>query len=67
MEEYTPDMDQMLFYLLGGSTFKKTYFDETLGRAVSKFVLRRTWLFRMRPRTSKHVPTLRKVGAHVAK
>ena len=39
MEEYTPDMDQMLFYLpLAGSTFKKTYFDETLGRAVSKFV-----------------------------
>ena len=28
MEEYTPDMDQMLFYLpLAGSTFKKTYFD----------------------------------------
>ena len=39
MEEYTPDMDQMLFYLpFAGSTFKKTYFDETLGRAVSKFV-----------------------------
>jgi predicted deacylase len=39
MEEYTPDMDQMLFYLpLAGSTFKKTYFDETLGRAVSNFV-----------------------------
>lgn len=39
MEEYTPDMDQMLFYLpLAGSTFKKTYFDENLGRAVSRFV-----------------------------
>ena len=39
MEEYTPDMDQMLFYLpLAGSTFKKTYYEETLGRAVSKFV-----------------------------
>lgn len=39
MEEYTPDMDQMLFYLpLAGSTFKKTYYDENLGRAVSKFV-----------------------------
>ena len=39
MEDYTPDMDQMLFYLpLAGSSFKKTYFDETLGRAVSKFV-----------------------------
>jgi len=39
MEDYTPDMDQMLFYLpLAGSTFKKTYYDEQLGRAVSKFV-----------------------------
>jgi len=39
MEEYTPDMDQMLFYLpLAGSTFKKVYYDENLGRAVSKFV-----------------------------
>lgn len=39
MEEYTPDMDQMLFYLpLAGSTFKKTYYDETLDRAVSRFV-----------------------------
>jgi hypothetical protein len=39
MEDYTPDMDQMLFYLpLAGSTFKKTYYDEVLGRAVSKFV-----------------------------
>ena len=39
MEDYTPDMDQMLFYLpLAGSTFKKTYFDETMDRAVSKFV-----------------------------
>ena len=39
MEDYTPDMDQMLFYLpLAGSTFKKVYFDEVLDRAVSKFV-----------------------------
>ena len=39
MEEYTPELDQMLFYLpLAGSTFKKVYYDETLGRAVSKFV-----------------------------
>jgi|TARA_R110000772_G_scaffold54359_1_gene124142 hypothetical protein len=39
MEEYTPDMDQMLFYLpLAGSTFKKVYYDENMGRAVSKFV-----------------------------
>jgi len=39
MEEYTPDTDQMLFYLpLAGSTFKKVYFDGTLDRVVSKFV-----------------------------
>ena len=39
MEEYTPEFDQMLFYLpLAGSTFKKVYYDESLDRAVSKFV-----------------------------
>jgi len=39
MEEYTTDMDQMLFYLpLSGSTFKKVYYDEMLGRPVSKFI-----------------------------
>ena len=39
MEDYTPDMDQMLFYLpLAGSTFKKIYYDEALGRCISKFV-----------------------------
>jgi hypothetical protein len=39
MEEYTPEMDQMLFYLpLAGSTFKKIYFDDSIGRAVSKFI-----------------------------
>ena len=39
MEEYTPEMDQLLFYLpLAGSAFKKVYYDETMGRAVSKFV-----------------------------
>ena len=39
MEEYTPEFDQMLFYLpLAGSTFKKIYYDESLDRAVSKFV-----------------------------
>ena len=39
MEEYDPDMDQLLFYLpLSGSTFKKIYFDEARQRAVSKFV-----------------------------
>jgi hypothetical protein len=39
MQEYEPEFDQMLFYLpLSGSTFKKIYYDETLGRAVSKFI-----------------------------
>jgi hypothetical protein len=39
MKEYEPEFDQMLFYLpLSGSTFKKVYYDETLGRAVSQFV-----------------------------
>ena len=39
MEEYDPEMDQMLFYLpIVGSTFKKVYFDPLKGRAVSQFV-----------------------------
>ena len=39
MEEYDPDLDQLLFYLpLAGSAFKKVYYDGALGRAVSKFV-----------------------------
>ena len=39
MKEYEPEFDQMLFYLpLSGSAFKKIYYDELLGRAVSKFV-----------------------------
>jgi len=39
MEDYTPEFDQMLFYLpLAGSTFKKVYYDELMDRAVSKFV-----------------------------
>tara|TARA_A100001035_G_scaffold214299_1_gene174101 strand:+ start:6558 stop:8885 length:2328 start_codon:yes stop_codon:yes gene_type:complete len=39
MEEYTPEFDQMLFYLpLAGSAFKKVYFDDLMQRAVSKFV-----------------------------
>jgi hypothetical protein len=39
MKEYEPEFDQMLFYLpLSGSTFKKVYYDDTLGRAVSKFI-----------------------------
>ena len=39
MEEYDPDMDQMLFFLaLAGSSFKKVYYDANLGRAVAKFI-----------------------------
>ena len=39
MEDFDPDLDQMLFYLpLSGSAFKKIYFDSTLDRAVSKFI-----------------------------
>ena len=39
MPEYETEFDQMLFYLpLSGSAFKKVYYDELLGRAVSKFV-----------------------------
>jgi len=39
MEEYEPEFDQMLFHLpLAGSTFKKVYYDQLLGRAVSKFI-----------------------------
>ena len=39
MEEFDPELDQMLFYLpIVGSTFKKIYFDPLLQRAVSKFV-----------------------------
>ena len=39
MKEYEPEFDQMLFYLpLAGSAFKKVYYDELLGRAVSKFI-----------------------------
>ena len=40
MEEYTPDFDQLLFYVgFGGSAFKKVYFDEAKGRMVSALVL----------------------------
>tara|TARA_R110002020_G_scaffold230539_1_gene441414 strand:- start:240 stop:2612 length:2373 start_codon:yes stop_codon:yes gene_type:complete len=39
MEEYDPEMDQMLFYLpLAGSSFKKCYYDPTMGRVVSRFI-----------------------------
>ena len=39
MEDYNPEMDQLLFQLpIAGSAFKKIYFDENLNRATSKFV-----------------------------
>jgi len=39
MEEYTPEFDQLLFYLpLAGSAFKKIYYYSVLERAVSKFI-----------------------------
>lgn len=40
MKEYTPEFDQLLFYTgYGGSAFKKVYYDEQLGRMVSKLCL----------------------------
>ena len=37
MEEYTPEFDQLLFYLaLAGSAFKKVYYDEVMQRAETK-------------------------------
>ena len=40
MEEYTPDFDQLLFYVgYGGSAFKKVYYDEDRDRMVSKLIL----------------------------
>lgn len=39
MEDYNPEMDQLLFQLpLSGSAFKKIYYDEVLQRATSKFI-----------------------------
>ena len=39
MEEYTTDMDQLLYQLpLAGSAFKKMYYDTTEERAVAKFI-----------------------------
>tara|TARA_R100000963_G_scaffold33853_1_gene26523 strand:+ start:172 stop:2658 length:2487 start_codon:yes stop_codon:yes gene_type:complete len=39
MKEYEPEFDQLLFNLpLSGSSFKKVYYDQLLGRCVSKFV-----------------------------
>jgi hypothetical protein len=40
MQEYTPDFDQLLYYVgYGGSAFKKVYYDPSLGRMVSPLVL----------------------------
>lgn len=40
MKEYTPDFDQMLWYVgYGGSAFKKVYFDRAKVRCVSPFIL----------------------------
>jgi len=39
MEEYDPELDQLLFYLpLSGSAFKKVYYDEMKERPVARFV-----------------------------
>ena len=39
MEDYNPEMDQLLFQLpLSGSAFKKIYYNEVAGRATSKFI-----------------------------
>ena len=37
MKEYEPEFDSMLFHLpLSGSTFKKVYYDEVLGKSSIK-------------------------------
>ena len=39
MQEYTPDFDQLLFYVgYGGSAFKKIYYDFDKGRMVSRLI-----------------------------
>jgi hypothetical protein len=39
MKEYTPDFDQMLWYVgYGGSAFKKVYYDRNKKRCVSSFI-----------------------------
>lgn len=39
MKEYTPDFDQMLWYVgYGGSAFKKVYYDRNKKRCVSPFI-----------------------------
>lgn len=40
MQEYTPDFDQLLFYVgYGGSAFRKVYYDQDKKRMVSSLVL----------------------------
>tara|TARA_R100001443_G_scaffold24308_4_gene36639 strand:- start:7738 stop:10161 length:2424 start_codon:yes stop_codon:yes gene_type:complete len=40
MEEYDPELDQLLFYLpLSGSAFKKVFYDPSKARAVSNFIM----------------------------
>tara|TARA_R100001163_G_C5066084_1_gene204329 strand:- start:682 stop:3102 length:2421 start_codon:yes stop_codon:yes gene_type:complete len=40
MEEFDPELDQLLFYLpLSGSAFKKVYYDPSKARAVSNFIM----------------------------
>ena len=39
MEEYDPELDQLLFFLpLAGSAFRKVYYDTALNKAASKFI-----------------------------
>ena len=39
MEEYDPELDQLLYYLpLSGSAFKKVYYDPAMGRPCARFV-----------------------------
>jgi hypothetical protein len=39
MQEYDPELDMLLFYLpIAGSAFKKVYYDQSMSRAVSKFI-----------------------------
>ena len=40
MEEFDPELDQLLFYLpLSGSAFKKVFYDPSKARAVSNFIM----------------------------
>ena len=64
MQEYTPEMDQLLFYLpLAGSAFKKVYFDPSKQRAVSTFVPTEDLVI---PYTASDIETCERV-THVVK